>query len=273
MKFISKKWQITIIILAVIAGGSFVLEHFVDFNPVTVAINTIASPVKHGFSYVSHSLNSVKEFVWDMRAYKEDNKRLASENIELKRENRSISEYKSENERLRKLLDLKVNSEEYTTVAAEVISFSHNDEYRRVEISKGTAAGIVKGNAVITADGLVGRVSEAGPNYAMVETILDPESIIGIKVSRSGGTGLVEGDYDLARNAQCKLTFVDKETPVIVGDVIETSGSGGAYPAGLVIGTVMNISADRSGTLNYAVIDTAVNFDMLREVLVITATE
>ncbi len=273
MKFFSKKWQITIIILAVIAGGSFILEHFVDFNPVTVAINTVASPVKHGFSYISHSLNSVKEFVWNMRAYKEDNQRLASENIELKRENRSISEYKSENERLRKLLDLKVNAEEYTTVAAEVIAVSHNDDYRRVEISKGTLAGIAKGNAVITADGLVGRVIEAGSNYAMVETILAPESIIGIKVSRSGGSGLVEGDYDLARNAQCKLTFVDKETPVIVGDVIETSGSGGAYPAGLVIGTVMNISADRSGTLNYAVIDTAVNFDMLREVLVITATE
>ncbi len=273
MKFISKKWQITIIILAAITGGSFVMEHFVDFNPVTVVINTVASPVKHGFSYIAHSLNDAKEFVWDMRAYKADNEKLAAENIKLKRENRGISAYKSENERLRKLLDLETNMKEYTTVAAEVISVSHNEEYRKVEISKGTAAGIARGNAVITADGLVGRVSEAGPNYAIVDTILDPESIIGIKVSRSGGTGLVEGDHELARNAQCKLTFVDKETPVIVGDVIETSGSGGAYPSGLVIGTVVNVSADRSGTLNYGVIDTGVDFDMLREVLVITATE
>lgn len=272
MGFFSKKWQVTIIVLAIISGGSFVLEHFVGFNPVTLAINSVASPVKRGFSYVANSLDTAKTFIWDMRAYKEDNERLVTENIQLKRENRGISTYKSENERLKKLLDLQTNTE-YTTVAAEVISISYTEQYRLVEISKGSVAGIAKGDAVITAEGLVGRVSEVGPNYAIVETILDPESVIGIKVSRSGGTGLVEGDEELAKNAQCKLTFVDKETPVIVGDVIETSGSGGIYPPGIIIGTVVNISANRSGTLNYAVIDTGVDFDVVREVLVITATE
>lgn len=273
MGFFSKKWQITVIVLAVISGGSFVMEHFVEFNPVTLAINTIASPVKHGFSYIANSLDTAKNFIWDMRAYKEDNERLAAENMELKRENRDIVAYKSENERLKKLLDLQTNMTEFTTVAADVISVSYIEAYRTVEISKGSVAGITKGNVVITADGLVGRVSEVGPNYAMVETIIDPESVIGIKVTRSGGTGLVEGDEELAKNAQCKLTFIDKETLVIVGDVIETSGSGGIYPAGLVIGTVVNVSANRSGVLNYAVIDTGVDFDMMREVLVITATE
>lgn len=271
MKLFSKKWQLTIIILAVLSAGGFVLDHFIGFNPVVVAINTIASPIKHGFSYIAHSINEAKVFVWDMRAYKADNERLYAENIKLKRENRETSEYRAENERLRKLLDLQTNSAEYTTIAAEVISISHTEEYQSLEISKGSLAGVAKGDAVITAEGLVGRVTEVGPNFAIVETILDPESLIGIKVSRSGGTGLVEGDETLSKDAQCKLTFVDKETPVIVGDIIETSGSGGIYPAGVVIGTVISVSADRSGSLNYAVIGTGVNFDLLREVLVITS--
>lgn len=270
MGFISKKWKITIVILAVICGGSFILDHFIGFNPVAVAVNTVASPIKKGFSYIANSLADAKNFVWDMRAYKEDNKRLEAENIQLRRENKGISTYKTENDRLKALLELQGSMEDYTTVAASVISVSQAGNYQMIEISKGALSGISEGATVITPDGLVGKVSQAGPNYALVETILDPESVIGIKVSRTGGTGLVEGDHEFAENYQCKLSFVDKETPVIVGDIVETSGSGEIYPPGIVIGTVINISADRSGSLSFAAIDTAVDFAMLREVLVIT---
>ena len=68
---------------------------------------------------------------------------------------------------------------------------------------------------------------------------------------------------------QCKLSFVDRNTPVIVGDVVVSSGSGGIYPEGLNIGTVISVSADRTGALHFALIDPAVDFGLLREVLVI----
>lgn len=270
MGFFSKKWQVAIVTVAAISAGSFVLEHFVGFNPIEVAVNTVAVPIKNGFYYVANSLETARDFVWDMRAYKADNERLESEVIKLKRENRDVSEYKAENERLKGLLELKESAAEYTTVAAEVISRSQNDWYNTFEIGKGSLNGIERGDTVITADGIVGRVTEVGPNYSVVTTVLDESSVIGIKVSRTQGTGLAEGDKEFAKNMQCKLSFVDRNTPVIVGDIIETSGSGGIYPPGLVVGTVVSVSADSAGSLNFATIEPSVDFDLLREVLVIT---
>ncbi len=273
MNFFSKNWRITVIVIAAIAAGCFVFEHFAGVNPVSAVVNTVAAPIKNGFSYVAHSLENVRDFVWDMRAYKEDNERLEAEIIKLKQEARDISAYKEENERLEELLNLKNSSEKFTSVAADVISYSQSGWYRAIEINKGTLQGINQGAAVITPEGVVGTVTEAGPGYSIITTILDKSSVTGIKVSRTDGTGLVEGDDELAKDLKCKLSFLDRNTPIIVGDVIETSGSGGLYPAGLVIGTVVSVSADSAGTLNYAQIDPAVDFSRLNHVLVITGTK
>lgn len=270
MKIFSKNWGIALVTVAGVAAAGFVLEHFMGFNPVTLAVNTAASPIKNGFSYIAHSLEDGRDFIWEMRAYKADNAKLAAENTELKRQNRDIAAYREENERLEALLNLQNSMTDNTTVAARVISYSNKSWFEAVEINKGTASGIDNGNIVITPDGVVGKVTEAGPDYAIVTTVLDSSSAVGIKVSRTGGSGIVEGDSELAKDIQCKLSFVDKNTPIIVGDVVETSGTGGIYPPGLVVGSVTSISANSTGSLNYAVIDPAVEMDKLSEVLVIT---
>ena len=270
MNFFFKNWRVTIIIVAAISAGCFILEHFAGFNPASAVINTVAVPIKQGCSYIAHALTNARDFIWDMRAYKEDNEQLEREIIELKREVRDITAYKEENERLEALLDLKENTEDFTSVAAKVISYSQSGWYKTIEINRGTLSGISLGSAVITPDGVVGTVTDAGLNYSMVTTILDKSSVIGIKVSRTDGTGLIEGDDELAKDLKCKLSFLDRNTPVIVGDIIETSGSGGTYPSGLVIGTVVSISANSAGALNYAQIDPAVDFSTLSNVLVIT---
>ena len=270
MKIFSKQWGIALVTVAGIAAAGFVLEHFIGFNPVTTAVNTVASPIKNGFSYIAHSLESGRDFIWEMRAYKADNAKLEAENIELKRKTRDAAVYREENERLEALLNLQNSMSDNTTVAARVIAHSNKSWFESIEINKGQFQGIEKGNIVITPDGVVGRVTETGQDYSIVTTILDSSSAVGIKVSRTDGSGIVEGDSELAKDVQCKLSFVDKNTPIIVGDVVETSGTGGIYPAGLVVGTVMSISADSTGSLNYAVINPAVEIDKLSEVLVIT---
>lgn len=270
MNSFSNKWKIAVVVFAAIALGGFALEHFMGYNPVVAAVNTVSAPVKNGCSYIVHSLEKARDFIWDMRAYREDNERLEAEIIELKRATHDVGTYKEENDRLRELLSLKESMTDYNMIAANVISHSQSEWNSIIEINKGTLSGVGEGDVVITSDGLVGKVTEAGANYAMVSTVLNDSSVIGIKVARTDGTGLVEGDKELSENMQCKLSFVDKNTPVIVGDVIETSGSGGLYPANLVVGTVIGVSAERSGTLNYALVESSVDFGLLREVLVIT---
>lgn len=274
MKFFAKNWRATVIVTAAIAAGCFVTEHFAGINPVSAAVNTVAAPLKSGVSYIVYGMAEIRDFLWDMRAYKEDNERLESELIKLKRETRDISSYKEENERLSALLDLKNSAaDEYTSVAANVISYSQNGKFSVVEINRGTVNGISEGAPVITPDGVVGTVTEAGPTYSVVTTVLDKSSVVGVKVSRTGGTGLVEGDDELVGELKCRLSFLDRNTPVTVGDVVETSGSGGVYPPGLVLGTVVNVSANSAGSLNYAEIDPGVDFSSLREVLVIIGTK
>lgn len=269
MNFFSKKWRAVLAAALALAAAGFGLEHFTGHNPISAAVNTIAAPIQTGFSYVAASAVNFRDFIWDMRTYRDDNERLAAENIELKRRLRDISAYREENESLKELLELKESMTRYSTVAARVISFSGNNWYETIELNKGALNGISAGSAVLTDEGIVGRVIETGPNYSIARTILDSDSAVGIKVSRSGGSGLVEGDAELAANGQCKLSFLDRNSPLIVGDIVETSGSGGIFPPGFVVGTVMSVSADSTGALNYAVINPAVDFDKLSEVLVI----
>ncbi len=269
MNFFSKQWKIVLIVVALIAASAFVLEHFIGFNPISTAVNTVTAPVKTGFSYVAGTLADAKDFVLDMRAYREDNERLEAENIKLKQQNRDTVSYREENERLNLLLNLKNSMPGRATIAARIISYSGTSWHEKLEINRGSVNGIKNGDAVVAPEGLVGRVTETGPDYAIVTTVTDPSSRIGVLVSRTGGSGLIEGDEKLAETSQCKLSYLEQNTPLIVGDVLETSGSGGRYPAGFAVGSVMSISADSSGTLNSAVIMPAVNFERLGEVLVI----
>lgn len=269
MNFFSKQWKIVLAAVAIIAVSAFVLDHFIGFNPISTAVNTVTAPVKTGFSYIADSLADAKDFVLDMRAYREDNARLAAENIKLKQQSRDAVSYREENERLNMLLNLRNSMPGRATIAARIISYSGSSWHEKIEINRGSVHGIKKGDAVIAPEGLVGRVTEIGPDYAVVTTVLDPSSRIGVLVSRSGGSGLIEGDAELAKSSQCKLSYLEQNTPLIAGDVLETSGSGGRYPAGFAVGSVMSISADSSGTLNSAVIVPAVDFDRLGEVLVI----
>lgn len=273
MGFFSKKWRVILIIIAALAASGVVLDHFAGINPVSVAVNTVAAPVKTGFSYIAHTLTNFRDFVWDMRAYKSENERLALENMELRKDNRDIAAYKDENERLRALLELKDEMWEYTTVAAQIISYSGTVNSEKIEINKGAIHGISVDNAVIAPEGIVGRITEVGPNYAVATTIIDTSSAVGVKNSRTGGSGLIEGDKEVSSDRRCKLTFMDKNTPLIVGDAIETSGSGGIYPPGLSVGTVMSIEADSTGTLSGAVIDPSVDFNRLSSVLVINGIQ
>ena len=269
MKLFSKKWRFILIVAVVVATSGFVLEHFISFNPISVVVNTIASPIKTGFSYIAHSITDCRDFIWDMRAYKEENERLVAENTALKMQNRDVASYMEENERLLALLGLQESITDYTTVAAKVISYSGNNWYEQIEINKGAINGRNPGNAVITPERIVGKVVETGPNYSIVTTILDPDSDIGIRVARTGGSGIVEGDSELVKDGNCKLSFLDRDTPLIVGDIVRTSGTGGVYPPGLPVGSVMNVSADSMGNLKYALISPSVDFDKLNEVLVI----
>lgn len=245
------------------------IAHFGGMNPVAAGARTILSPFQNGLAYIVNKVKGTTDFIREMKSYKEENERLISEINELKKQNRDVTNYREENERLKEILEMKNEMSGYSTVAASVIAYSSNNRYDTIQISKGSLAGVAVGNAVITPDGVVGKVIETGSTWSLVSTILNPDNAMGVKVSRTGDVAVVEGDDEMYSENYCKMTFIDKGSNLIIGDILETSGSGGIYPAGLSVGAIRNINADAMGNLNYADVEPLVDFDKLYEVLVI----
>lgn len=263
-------------VAAVVFGAAAVLAvitHFSGSNPVAGAVRTVFSPFGSGIAAVSGAVEKQIDFIREAAAYKEQNDQLVNEVIELKKAGKETAAYREENEELRELLGLKESMQGYSTVAASVIGYSSNHWYDSIEINKGTLAGVNTGNTVISSDGIVGIITEAGPNWAVADTLIHPESAAGVAVARTGNIGVIEGDAELCRNTLCKLTFVDKGANIIVGDILVTSGTGGIYPPGLNVGTIREISADNMGTLNYASVEPMADLRSLRAVLVVNGVQ
>jgi rod shape-determining protein MreC len=271
MSFLKNKVVITLIIIlaAVLALAGVAGLTGGSASPVAHAVRLVFSPVQRAVSAVGSSVSGAVGFVWEMHGYKEENERLVLEMNELRKENRSVADYKTENERLKELLDLKEQHPEFNTTAANVISYGTNNWGDYAEINRGTAVGLSLDSVVVTAAGVVGRITEIGPNWAKVSTIINSDHAVGAKVTRTGDVAIVEGDVLLAKDGYCKMSFLSKDASLVTGDILETSGLGGVYPAGLSIGKIREIMSDSSGAMQYAVVEPFCDFDNLHEVLVI----
>ncbi len=263
---------VTLIITVVIfisMGISFAL---VGSNSSFSGVNfaeVIVSPVQKFFSAVGGSVGGFFEFIADMRGYKEENLELLEKSDKQAQQIRELESYQQENQRLRALLELKENNADKDMIGCEVIAKEPGNWFDVFTIDKGKNYSIKKNDVVVTNNGLVGRITEVGTTWAKVVAIIDTDSSVGAMVSRTQDIAIVDGDMALADRGQCKLNAITSAASLVVGDEIETSGLGGIYPKGILIGTINEIKSDPSGYTQYAVIDMAVDFERLREVLVI----
>ena len=121
----------------------------------------------------------------------------------------------------------------------------------------------------MNANALVGVVDAAGTNWATVLTLVDTDTSLGARVFRTKDLGLVQGDFALMEDNRLRLSFLPPECELLGGDLVVTSGLGGFYPAGLVIGSVEELLVDDSGAASYAVLVPAVKFDELTDVFIV----
>ena len=116
---------------------------------------------------------------------------------------------------------------------------------------------------------LVGTVSDVGTNWATILTLVDTETSIGAQVFRTGDLGVAQGNFSLMEENRLRLDYLPAECDLLRGDLVVTSGLGGYYPAGLVIGSVEEVQLDDSGASSYAVLVPTVEFSELQQVVVI----
>lgn len=197
---------------------------------------------------------------------------LEEENAELRRQMVDYDELKQTNDWYSEILGLHEENPEYTFAAGRVIGREPSDFYGNFTISAGQNAGVAVNDPVVSTDGsLVGVVEEVGLTYAKVRTILDPSIKVASQISRTGDTAYTNGStVDMARQNALRMTTLERSSGAAVGDYVITSGIGGVYPSGLLIGSVKEISNATDGMTLDANVELFTDIYNLKQVMVIT---
>lgn len=240
--------------------------------PADKAALAILSPFQRGFSWVGNQLAFIKNTFVEIRNLHSQNKQLREEVELLRAQNLTASEFASENQRLRALLGYKQVATQFDLVAASVIGREAETWSSVVVVNRGTLDGVADNMAVVTEMGLVGHVIEAGLNSSKVQLILDPRSSVGTLIQRpeSRVAGIVEGYINNPHEP--RMVNIPKNSDVQINDMVVTSGFGGVYPKGIVVGKIKEIHNEESGLLKYGVMETSVNFEKLEDVAIIVAS-
>ena len=236
------------------------------------AAMTIVSPFQRAFSWIGSQLAFVKNTFTEISQLHEQNKLLRAEVEILRAQNLTASEYASENQRLRNLLGYKQSAVQFDLVAASVIGRESSSWSSVIVINRGTLDGVANNMPVVTEMGLVGHVMEASFNSSKVQLLIDPRSSVGTLIQRAESrvAGIVEGD--IKNPNRPRMVNIPKDSDVQVEDMVVTSGFGGVYPKGLVVGKVAEVHNAEGGLLKFCTIDTSVDFQKLEDVAVIVAS-
>ncbi len=196
----------------------------------------------------------------------EENARLRSDLSKLRQEMVLYQEAHLANQRLRKLLGFKERTD-LPLAAAEVVGLDPSGWFNTVILDKGESDGVLRGMAVVNADGVVGRIVEVGYHYSKVLLIIDRNSAVDALIQRSRARGILSGGPD----GRCRLEFVLRNADVKEGDLVITSGLTGAFPKGMILGRVASLERDDDGQGMFQRVNVqpAVDFDRLEEVLVV----
>jgi rod shape-determining protein MreC len=186
---------------------------------------------------------------------------------ELQEENNFLREKAIASERLRNLLRFSKKIPR-PMLPVQIIGNDPSSWFRTIVIDKGTKHGVDRGMAVVSPEGIVGHVLQISPHCAKVLLITDFNSSVDAIVQRSRAKGIVEGSGENL----CRLKYAPRAHDIQLGDRVVTSGLGGRYPKGLLIGKISKIEKKSYGLFQKAEIIPSANFTKLEEVFVITET-
>lgn len=257
---------ITIVILIIIVILSNI--DIENFSHIGGALGSFVMPVQNGLVYIKNKIQGNSTFFSDITTLKEENEKLKEKNSELEKSLRELEIIKSENETLKEYVNLKDKYTEYSTVPAYIINKDTSNYSDILVINVGTNDGIKVDMAVIANEGLVGHVISVTDSTAKVQTLLDTASAVSSVVGSSRDNIIVRGTLD--NKKMLKATYIPTSASLLEGDKIETSGLGGIYPKGIIIGTIKEINNTKNLTNRYAMVEPTVNFNKIETVLVIT---
>ena len=196
-----------------------------------------------------------------------ENDRLRLENAELRGELTEFEELRQANERLRRLLAFQEETL-FEGVPAQVVAEDASSWFRTVVIDKGTRNGLVEGMPVVVPEGVVGRIIRCSAHQSRVMLATDGSSAVSSLNQRTRGRGICRGEGE-----NLVFEYALRDADVVVGDRIISSGMGGVFPKGLLLGVVTEVQRESWGLFQTVRVKPVVDFARLEEVLVLTPQE
>lgn len=240
------------------------------FSPVKQASGFVITPIQKGINGFGSWLFDLTDNFEEAVALREENAELQARVDTLTEENSQLIQDREELMRLRELFELDEQYDEYEKVGARIIAKESGNWFQLFTIDKGSGDGIKRDMNVISGGGLVGIVTEVGPNWATVRSIIDDNSNVSAMISNTSDQCIIAGDLRLIDEGSLNLVkLTDADNKVHVGDKVVTSYISEKYLPGILIGYISELNNDPNNLTKSGYITPVVDFRHLQEVLVI----
>ncbi len=268
--FRSRYWLLGLSILCVIL--MLLSWNTSELNgPVKFLASYTVVPMQKGINSIGTLMRDFTDNFSTLEELRSENEELQAKVDSLTIENSRLQQETYEIERLQELYKLDANTSEYSKVGARVIAKEPGNWFSTFTIDKGSSDGLDVDMNVISGSGLVGIITEIGPNWATVQTIIDDSSNVSAIVLSTGDNCIVQGDLSIMNDGVIRFEqLINNEEPVEVGEQLVTSHISDKYVQGLAIGTVTEVTTDSNNLTRSGYITPIVDFTQLQEVLVIT---
>ena len=267
--FFTTRIRVVLIAALLIAAVLTVISSITGLNLPNMMVQGILTPIRTGVSRLTDQAEKIYDYMFKFESISAENEQLKQQLADIQDDARNADAIARENERLRALLELQESNEEYVFMDGYIIGWSSNEWSKTITINRGTNSGIQKDMCAVTANGeLVGLVSEAGTNYAVIKTVLDSSLEISATISGAGYNGMVKGGYSTESPDKLRMNYLPSDATIHINDQVVTTGST-VYPRNLILGYVIDAGFDDTGVAKFALLEPAADIASLEQVFVV----
>ncbi len=237
------------------------------------AVCVLLTPMQKVFNYATEAVDGFAAYFYKFDELIEENLALRERVAELEKQNYDAAELEERSAWMSNFLEMKTQHTDFKMLSASVTGRESGNYSKVLTIDVGTGAGVSLNMPVVTSEGIVGRITELGYNWAKVTTLVEPQSSVGAYIERTEDAGICEGKFELSSDGLCQLSYLPAEAEAEIGDRILSTGFGSVYPRGLVIGYVETVGINEYTRSPDVTVKCAVDFSELTQVMIITDFE
>lgn len=269
--FFTTKVKIVLVVALLLTAGLAVATNLLGVTVGELLVQGVLTPLRAGASALTDQAEQIYDYIFKYEQLAAENASLREELSQIQEDNRDAASIKRENDRLRELLKLKKEHEDYELVDAYIITWDSNDWSHSFTVNRGSSSGIDVGMCAITESGeVVGVVTQVGSNYSVIKSVLDSSLDISATIASSGYPGMVRGSYATGQLGMLRMDYLPSAAIIRNNDQVVTAGST-VYPRNLILGYIVDADMNDNGIAKYAILKPAADISSLEQVFILTS--